>query len=239
MRRLRPISPETSSPSLEELRTEPASVATLLPLPSVSTSGAKSTNLSKLPPIACSTQGRILDFDMESVAVGFADPAWVPQKITCVAWGWTDEERVEVRTCGVFGIYGLPQLRSRMLEPLLAAIDEATMVTGHNLFRHDLPLLRSECWRLGLDPPKSILVQDTIKLGKHKGFKKGQDNLEALYKTDEQKLQLNWQEWDDAYQEVGWPTVRARCRSDVVGHRQLRRKLEAEGKLGSAIWWVE
>ena len=31
---------------------------------------------------------RVLDFDVETVAAGFADPDWVPQKITCVAWSW-------------------------------------------------------------------------------------------------------------------------------------------------------
>src|SRR6187551_823836 len=37
---------------------------------------------------------RILDFDVETVAAGFADPNWVPQKITCVAWSWIGEEKV-------------------------------------------------------------------------------------------------------------------------------------------------
>ncbi len=176
---------------------------------------------------------------MESVAAGFADPAWVPQKITCVAWGWVGEDHVEVRSCGPDGIYGpaAKRLRRAMLKPLLLAIREADMVTGHNLIRHDLPLLRTECLRLGLRTIDSVLVSDTIKLGKLKGYKKGQDNIAALKGVDEQKLALNWQQWDDAYCEVGWPLIRERCRSDVVSHKQIRLELIEDGSLKPPVRW--
>jgi hypothetical protein len=34
---------------------------------------------------------RILDFDIECVAAGYADPEWVPSHITAIAWSWVDE----------------------------------------------------------------------------------------------------------------------------------------------------
>lgn len=186
------------------------------------------------------TAHNILDFDMESVAAGFADPMWVPQKITCVAWGWSDEHRVEVRSCGPGGIVGpaAKELRREMLAPLLEAIRYADIVTGHNLCRHDLPLLRAECLRLGLEPVNRVWVSDTIKLGKLKGYKKGQDNIAALKGVDEQKMALNWQQWDDAYDEIGWPKIRARCRSDVISHRQIRLKLIEDGSLKRPVRWI-
>lgn len=179
---------------------------------------------------------RILDWDIETVAAGFDDPQWVPQKITCVAWSWVGDEKVETRVCGPSGIFGRPQRRAAMLKPLLSAMREADMLTGHNLLRFDLPILNGECLRLGLEPLPAFRVQDTMRLVKTKGFKKGQDNLARLLKGPG-KLALDWQAWQDAYDEPGWPTVRERCASDVRGHKVLREEMLTRGWLRPAVWW--
>ena len=168
------------------------------------------------------SQWRILDFDLETVAAGFADPDWVPQKITCVAWSWVGSDTVESRICGPRGLFGQPEKRKRMLIPLLAAIAEADMVTGHNLERFDLPVLNTECMRLGLTPVTSVLVQDTMRVFRSKGFKKGQDNLGRLFKLENEKMPLDWQAWQDGYDESGWETIRQRAESDVLMHKELR-----------------
>jgi DNA polymerase elongation subunit (family B) len=170
-------------------------------------------------------QGRILDFDIETIAAGFADPEWVPQKITCVAWSWIGSDVVESRVCGPAGLFGKPQLRAKMLAPLLKALGEADMVTGHNIRRFDLPVLQAEVMRLGLPSLPVVLAQDTIKLRTSKGFKKGQDVLGRLYRIADEKLSLDWQAWQDAYDEDGWQTIRDRAESDVAMHKQLRAAL--------------
>jgi DNA polymerase elongation subunit (family B) len=170
-------------------------------------------------------QGRILDFDIETIAAGFADPEWVPQKITCVAWSWIGTDVVESRVCGPAGLFGKPQLRAKMLAPLLKALGEADMVTGHNIRRFDLPVLQAEVMRLGLPSLPVVLAQDTIKLRTSKGFKKGQDVLGRLYRIADEKLSLDWQAWQDAYDEDGWQTIRDRAESDVAMHKQLRAAL--------------
>ena len=168
---------------------------------------------------------RILDFDIETIAAGFADPEWVPQKITCVAWSWVGSDVVESRVCGPAGIFGKPERRARMLAPLLKSLGEADMVTGHNVLRFDLPVIQAEVMRLGLPSLGSLLVQDTIRLHRSKGFKKGQDNLGRLYRIADEKLTMDWQAWQDAYDEDGWRTIRARAESDVLMHKQLRAAL--------------
>lgn len=104
-------------------------VAPLRPEPRPTTSDstpAVPEPLSKVPPLDLTRpQERVLDFDIETVAAGFADPDWVPQKITCVAWSWIGEDRVESRICGPEGIFGDPSRRRVMLEPLLQAIAES------------------------------------------------------------------------------------------------------------------
>ena len=179
---------------------------------------------------------RILDFDCETLAAGFADPDWVPQKITCVAWSWIGSDDVQVSACGPMGFFK-PDLRRAMLKPFLADLREATMVTGHNLLRFDLPVLNAECLRLGLDPLGPMLVQDTIRVVKTKGFKKGQDNLGALLGTAEQKLALSWQDWEDAYEADDWPTVKERAMGDVRAHKQVREKMLVRGWLRPRTVW--
>jgi DNA polymerase elongation subunit (family B) len=205
----------------------------------------------KVRPLATSPTKRVLDFDLETIAAGFADPDWVPQKITCAAWSWVGEDKVQSKVCGPLGLFGKPELRAEMLKPLLAAIEEADLVIGHNIERFDLPLVNAECMRLDLPPIKKIAVWDTMRLLRSKGFKKGQDNLGVLFKTENQKLPLNWQEWQDGYDEVGdnlddllgpnndhlWYTIRQRAEIDVLQHKQIYSILKQRGYLKDWRYW--
>lgn len=196
------------------------------------------TNLFTLPAVTLTTKPlKILDFDVETLAAGFADPNWVPQKITCVSWSWIDSEDVEVRVCGPMGFFK-PELRMEMVSSLATMIEKADMVTGHNILRFDLPILNSELLRLGLPPLKPVLAQDTMRIVKTKGFKKGQDNIGKLLETAEQKLSLDWQSWEDAYEQDGWPTIKDRCMSDVVMHKQIRSQMIELGWIKKPIMWT-
>jgi len=181
---------------------------------------------------------RILDFDIETMAAGFADPEWVPQKVTCIAWSWVGSDEVKVMTCGGSGgLFEAPRLRRRMIEAFLKDYALADMVTGHNLIRFDLPVLNADCMRLGLPPLSPIRVQDTMRILRSKGFKKGQDNLAGLVKTHDRKLAMDWQQWEDAYATPGWPVVMDRARSDVVMHKQLRLAMIERGWLKPPTTW--
>lgn len=180
---------------------------------------------------------RVLDFDIETIAAGFADPNWVPQKISCVAWSFVGEESVHSRICGPLGLYSRPQNRRKMLEPLLAAIDEADLLIGHNIIRFDLPVLNAECLRLGLPSLKAKRVQDTMRIVKTKGFKKGQDNIIQLTGVPLKKLALSWQEWQDAYEENGWKTIIERCEGDVMGHKMMWAEMKERGWLKPETVW--
>lgn len=180
---------------------------------------------------------RILDFDVETVASGFADPAWVPQKITCVAWSWVGSDRVESRICTPEGLFGKPELRAAMLAPLLEEISKAEMVTGHNLIRFDLKVVNADAMRLGLEPVRECLVEDTMRLPKSTGFKKGQDNIGRLFKLRNQKMALDWQGWQDAYDEDGWRDIIARAESDVVMHKEMRLEMLRRNIVKPPIRW--
>ena len=179
---------------------------------------------------------RILDFDTESLAAGFADPEWVPQKITCCAWSWVGEDVIHVRATDFAGFFQTER-RGRMLKPFLAAVRQADLLTGHNINRHDLGVINAESIRCGFGSLPSLLIQDTMRLPKTKGLKKGQDNLSELFDVPAEKMTLSWQGWDDAYAEPGWPRVKERCRADVAQNKLLRAELLERGLLGEPFRW--
>jgi hypothetical protein len=197
-----------------------------------------SKGLRKLPHLPSDAgKLRVLDFDCETVAAGFADPAWVPQKITCVAWSWIGSNQVESLICRPEGLFGKPVLRKAMLDALLEQIAEADILTGHNIERFDLPAINAEAMRLGLDPIREVVVHDTMRVYRSKGFKKGQDNLGRLLRVPAEKQTMDWQHWQDAYDQDGWGEIRSRAESDVVMHKQIRQEMIDRGILKPPRKW--
>lgn len=173
---------------------------------------------------------RVLDFDIEARAIGYGDPDWVPQEITAIAWSWVGEEHVEcvLRTAGV----------KRMLSRFVRAYADADVVTGHNIRRFDLPLLNAELLRNGLCALAAKQTQDTLReIVRTKGMKRDQDNLLKLFRIEEEKLPLSWQDWQSAYEEKGWPVIRERVIGDVRGHKLMRAEMLTRGWLKPARLW--
>lgn len=233
--RLRPIS-NGRLPTSKERLTEPRSVGRLHVLPSASTwATAIPARLSTLRPPPNST-ARILDFDLETVAAGYADPQWVPHTVTCWACAWADDGQVTVEALPPGLFYDLAA-RREFIRPLVERVAEADIVTGHNLLRFDLPVLNAECLRVGLPPLPAVAVQDTIRLPRSKGFKKGQDNLGHVLGLREEKLPLSWAEWAAAYAEPDLVTVKERCASDVRMHLRMREAMLERGWLRAPRAW--
>jgi hypothetical protein len=194
--------------------------------------------LSRVTRLAPSKPDRILDFDVETIASGFADPQWVPQRITAIAWSWLGDETAECH----LRIHGADE----MFSAFEAAWNEADMVTGHNVIRFDFGVLSADRIRRGLQPLKAVKVHDTMRLrGKSKGLKKGLDNLATMTKIPYRKLSLDWYEWENAYQwddliegrKVDWAVVQERVVSDVLMHKSLYRELTKRGLLLPPTMW--
>lgn len=232
MSRLRPILPKPSPPqkplASPSTDSRSAGLPPLGPLPSTWTLESHRPRLTERFRTSSPQALRTLDWDIEARAAGYGDPQWVPQRVTAIAWSWCDSDEIQVRTL-LDGFSG-------MVEPFLVDYADAGMVTGHNLLRFDLPVLNADLLRNGYPSLRSCRVQDTMRIVKTKGLKKGQDNLSTLL-TDESKLAMNWQEWENAYEEPGWPTVIERVVSDVRGHKALRAEMLRRGWLKPAVTW--
>lgn len=176
------------------------------------------------------TRLRILDFDIETRATGFGDPQWVPQEITAIAWSWVGDEKIQCR------------LRCNGARKMLAGFrrnyDGADVLVGHNIRKFDLPTLNAEYLRFGLEPLGPKMTQDTLRdIVRTKGMKRDQDNLAKFFGVGE-KLTLSWQDWQDAYNEKGWPQVRARVVSDVEQNKRMRVEMIGRGWLRPPRVWA-
>jgi len=127
--------------------------------------------------------------------------------------------------------------RRAFIKPLFDIIAEADVLTGHNIVRFDLPVLNAECLLLGLPTIGSKLVEDTIRLPKSKGFKKGQDNMSHAFGVKAEKMPLSWAQWESAYAEPDLTTIKERCASDVLMHIEMREKMRRANVLGPPKMW--
>lgn len=191
-------------------------------------------SLSPLATIPKSTR-RVLDFDLECVAAGFSDPAFVPVRVTAWAFCWIGSDDIRCEALPVADYYDADARRA-FLAPLLDAVRQADVLTFHNGLRADMPWLQGECWTLGLERLGPVLVQDTIRIGKVR-TKKGQDNLAHALGVKDEKLPLSWAQWEAAYAEPDLATVKERVSGDVRQHMQMRQEMIKRGWLGSPRLW--
>jgi len=154
----------------------------------------------------------------------------------CWAFAWADERIVTVDALPVDSFYD-KEARRRFLLPLLAAIEAAGIQTGHNLARFDVVVIQAECMLLGLPRLGPLMLQDTIRVGKTKGFRKGLDNMSHALGVKQEKMPLNWAQWEQAYGEDGLETVKERCASDVLMQLEMRDRMLEEGWLKAPRIW--
>lgn len=180
---------------------------------------------------------RILDFDCETLAAGYADPEWVPSRVTAIAWSWIGEEKVETRTILDYVNSLNKYLEASflgcapMLREFVDVFNEADAVTGHNIRRFDLGVMNAELMRLRLPVLQPKRIIDTIRLKPAKGYKKGLDVIAEILGAEGEKKPMNWAQWQKAYAEPGWPEVRERVSTDVVLHKQVLAELLELGYL--------
>lgn len=187
------------------------------------------------------TPKRILAFDFETLATGFADPAWVPQVPTVISYSWLGSDEVFTLAVCDYSAKQMPHIQKEALQAMLWDFlweyHKADAVTFHNGRRFDQPVLNGACWWAGIEKLEPKLTFDTIDLGKVKGVKKGQDNIGVLLGIPVHKLSLNHEEWVNAYAQDGWPVVKERCSSDVVQHKLIRAEMDARGWLAAPKMW--
>lgn len=176
---------------------------------------------------------RILDFDTECRPMHYSE--WrAESQITGIAWSWVGSDDVE---CVVLQ-QNLRNERS-MLAKFLRAYEQADIVTGHYIRKHDLPLLTEHCIHAGFAPLRPIWTSDTMNLVAIKGLGKSQENLATTFGLAAEKHHMCGAAWRVAntLSAAGQAGTRKRVTDDVVQHKQLRAELLDRGLLKSPMTW--
>lgn len=177
---------------------------------------------------------RVLDFDIENRPLSYWQPDRPTAEVTAIAWAFVDKpSQVEVRLLGRDD----PQ---QMLLDFVAAYNEAGMVTGHYIRRHDLPILNGALMELGLPTLQPKLTQDTkLDLVRKADIPATQEYLAEMLGVKAPKIAMTQGKWREANRLTanGLTLTEKRVVGDVRQHMKLRKALLGAGLLKAPKVW--
>lgn len=178
-------------------------------------------------------QLRILDFDIENRPLSYWVADMTTAEVTAIAASWVGSDAVDVRLLGV-------DEPDAMLTWFLDLYQQADMVTGHYIRRHDLPILNGALLEFELPLLTPKLTSDTkMDLVRKKDLSASQEALAAMYGLPEPKHSMNQTQWREANRLTpeGIEQTRKRVVDDVIQHKALRVKLiEAKALKAPKMW---
>jgi hypothetical protein len=127
-----------------------------------------------------------------------------------------------------------------MLEGFRKLYDEADIVTGHYIRKHDLPILNGAMMEYELPTMSPKYTQDTkMDLIKRGGLSMSQEALAAMFGIPAPKVHMTQQMWRDANRltEKGLALTKDRVVNDIIQHKQLREELLKRGLLKAPRRW--
>lgn len=180
-------------------------------------------------------QLRILDFDIENRPLSYLGQDYTTGEVTSIAWSFNDEEEVH---CEVL----TPQIEAstrRMFKAFLKVYEEADVVTGHYIRKHDLPVLSGAMLEYGYTLPEKMSSDTKLDLIKAKYLSASQESLAGMYDLPAHKHHMSQPEWRKANRLTpeGIEATKKRVVDDVIQHKQLRAKLVEVGALKPPRMW--
>lgn len=176
---------------------------------------------------------RVLDLDIENRPLAYWYDGATTAEVTAIAAGFIGEGTVK---CWLLG----PNTAVEMLEGFRKMYDQADMVTGHFLRRHDLPIINAALIEIGHKPLSPKLCSDTQQdFIKAKDLSKSQENLAQMLGLAEEKTHMSNASWREANRLLprGLTRTRSRVVGDVKQHMAMRAKLISRGLLGRPKVW--
>jgi hypothetical protein len=181
---------------------------------------------------------RVLDFDIENRPLSYWYNGECTAEVTAIAWSWLDEEVVYVHA-----LDPPPEHEKSLVNMLVAfvkAYDQADVVTGHYIRKHDLPILNGACLEVGLPVLKSKLTSDTKLDGVKAGaLSMSQESLDDMLRHADDKHHMTQARWRKANRlsPDGIAETVKRVHADVVQHKLMRAAMLERGLLKSPTIW--
>ena len=180
-----------------------------------------------------SRRQRVLDFDIENRPLTYLGNDFTTAEITAIAACWGDGEVVRWRLLGeVDG--------EAILDWFVNLYDQADIVTGHYIRRHDLPIINGSLLELGRAPLSPKLVSDTkIDLRYRTGVSASQESLAAMLGVPAPKVHMTQADWREGNRLTakGLEATKKRVVGDVKQHMLMRKALIERGWLRPPSMW--
>jgi hypothetical protein len=177
---------------------------------------------------------RVLDFDIENRPLSYLGMDFTTADVTAVAASWVGEKKVHVWLLG-----DVPG--EEMLAGFRALYEEADIVTGHYIRKHDLPILNGAMMEHGLQPLTAKLTSDTkLDMAKRAGISASQESLADMLGVESPKEGMSQAKWRAANRltPAGIAETRRRVVGDIRQHKELRAAMLAAGILGPPRMWA-
>jgi hypothetical protein len=176
---------------------------------------------------------RVLDLDIENRPLAYWYDGATTAEVTAIAAGFVGEKKVH---CWLLGRNSAVE----MLEGFRALYDQADIVTGHFLRKHDLPIINGALIEIGHKPLSAKLCSDTQQdFIKAKDISKSQENLAQMIGLAEEKTHMSNASWRQANRltDRGLARTRARVVGDVRQHMAMRKRLIQLGLIKPPKMW--
>lgn len=177
---------------------------------------------------------KILDFDIENRPLSYWTPDRPTAEITAIASCWAnDMSTIQVHLLGV-------DESSDILECFLERYNEADMVTGHYIRRHDLPIINGALMEYGYPKLSPKLTCDTrLDMYKKGDIPATQEYLSILLGIPFEKVHMTQYDWREGNRLTadGIQATKKRVMGDVYQHMALRVKMAKLGLISKPKMW--
>ena len=198
--------------------------------------------MQRLAPLS-SRPFRSLCFDLENRPLAYWFDGQSTSEITAFGWKWEDEKKVKTMFLlpnGMFDIGDCWVGQEKAYEIFRDVLEKADVVYGHNIRKHDLPMLNAGLLRRQLRPLAPLLTTDTLRdIPKRGGMSASLENLASLYGLEGEKYTMTQPMWESANRLTaeGIELARKRIVADVLLQERLRNKLRELQILRPAKVW--
>lgn len=176
---------------------------------------------------------KILDFDIENRPLSYMGMDYTTAEVTAIACGWADQNKIH---CWLLG----KETPEEMLTNFLKFYNEADIVTGHYIRKHDLPILNGALMEYQLPLLGKKLTSDTkLDMVRKKDMSASQESLAGMYELPHPKHHMSQPEWRLANRLTpeGIKQTKKRVVDDVAQHKALREIMIENGALGPPQLW--
>ncbi len=190
------------------------------------------------------TPRRALCWDLENRPLAYWYDGETTSEITAFGWKWADEPDVKsmllLRTGRFATSWGQTVSETKAYTLFRDELHKAGLVYGHNIRRHDLPILNAGLLSRQLPTLRPMLTSDTLKdIPRRGGLSASLENLASMYGLDGEKLKMTQPDWEAANRlsPSGVELARERVVGDVLLQERLRAHLLELGILKAPRVW--